>query len=97
MQPRQYLRQDSLAFRQRLTIRETQHVIAEAIQFLCSSLVGNHRFRLEVLVAVKFDDQHRFDAGEIREVVAHGTLAAEFVAAELTVSQRRPQASLGVG
>ncbi len=97
MQPAQYLSQDSLAFCQDFAIREAQNLITAAVQFLSSNAIGHHRFRLEMLPTVEFDNQHRFDTGEVREVRTDRPLATEFVAVELTVAKRRPQASLRVG
>jgi hypothetical protein len=97
MQPLQYLRQDSLAFGQRFTVSETQHLVAEAIQFLGSDAISRNGPRLEMLAAVEFDNQHRLNTNEVRKVRTDRPLAAELVAVELAVAKRRPQASLSVG
>jgi hypothetical protein len=97
VQPLQNVRQDSIPFAQRLAIREAQHLIAAAIHFLRPNAVGYQGFRLEVLAAIQFDNEHRFNTSEVREVRTDRTLATELVAIKLAVAKCRPQASLGVG
>jgi hypothetical protein len=96
-QPLQYLRQDSISFQQRLTIREAQHLITEAIQLLGSNAISHQCIRLEMLSPIEFDNQHRFDTSEVCEVPTDRALATEFVAIELAIAQSRPQGTLSVG
>jgi hypothetical protein len=97
VQPLQNLRQDSIPFGQGLAIREAQYLIAEAIHFLRPNAVGYQRFRLEVLAAIQFDNEHRFNTSEVREVRTDRTLTTELVAIKLAVAKCRPQASFSVG
>ena len=50
-----------------------------------------------MLAAVEFDDQARIEAGEVGDVGADGSLAAEAVAVELASAEARPEMLFGVG
>jgi hypothetical protein len=50
-----------------------------------------------VLPAVGFDDETVFDAGKVGDEGAKRALTAEFVAAQATAAEERPEAALGVG
>ena len=52
---------------------------------------------LRVLTAIDFDDQARFEAGEIGDVFADRNLAPELQAIEASVAETIPQAAFGVG
>ena len=56
-----------------------------------------HRIRLEVLPAIKLDDQPRFETGKVREVPADGSLPAKLAPCDLPVAQALPQALLCFG
>ena len=80
-----------------LPIVEAQHMKAIGGEYLCTSSVRSSGVGLEVLSAVEFDHQPRFDACEIGEVRANRVLASELVAVEPVISQVSPQQSLCVG
>jgi len=89
--------QHCVTFDKRLAIGEAKHMEPMCVQDYGSSRIGFDRIRLEMLAAVEFDDEPRFDARKVREVLTHGMLAAKLVASELAIAQSLPQRALGIG
>ena len=83
-------RQHRLALAQHPAIVESQHSEAEVVQLRGAPRIGLDRLRLEMLTAVEFDNEPRFDTSEVREEAADGMLAAELAAGELTIAQPLP-------
>lgn len=73
----------------RIRIRKSPNAISQFFQ---------KRIALRIVILarrmkrpVEFDNQHPFGTDEVRDVRADGKLSAEFKAAELAVSQMRPE------
>jgi hypothetical protein len=72
--------QNTGALDQNLAIVEAQNGETELTEFICSLGIGVDMGRFEVLAAVNFHNQLRFDANEVCEIGTNGMLATEFVA-----------------
>ena len=80
---------------QYVIVPETQHAVSPGLQMLHAALVVIRLIRR--LAAIPFDDQQRFGAGEIGDLVIDVVLAAELVAGQLAVAQVVPELLFGVG
>lgn len=90
-------RQHAFAFGEHVSTTEAHDPKAGAIQGRGSLGISDHRIRFEVLAAVDFDDQHRFQTSKVREVKANRMLSSELVPAELAIAQCAPQSTFGIG
>jgi hypothetical protein len=67
---------------------------------LCDSSQGTPAgivLAVAMLSAIGLDDQPVCNAGEVDDERTNRPLTAEFVSVQATITQQRPQASLGVG
>ena len=90
-QPVEDVHENAFAFGKCFAVGITQDMEAEPFKLGCPPRVGGHRLRLEVLTAVEFDDQMRFNASEVRKIPADRSLAPELVAIELAIAKCLPQ------
>ena len=89
--------QHVIALDERLAIGEAQDLEAMCFQLGSASCIGLECFGLEMLTAVEFDNEARFDTSEVGEIPTNGMLAAELVAGEPAIAQPSPQCTLRFG
>ena len=88
---------DRIRMLEHFKIRKTQNADFQFRQLFRARLIILNRIALEVLTAVEFHREARFDAVEVENESGNGNLAAEFESGYLAVAQERPEFSLGVG
>ena len=83
----QYSFEHSFRLKQHIVVPESKRLKPEIRHMARSFFIKDDRISFAMLAAVKFNNQPRFDAREVREVGAYGMLAAEFETADLPASQ----------
>jgi hypothetical protein len=96
-EPIQDCAQDCIGFGKQLPVVEAQHGEACSFEHARSARIDQNCAFLEVLAAVKLDDEACLDACKVGEEDGNGVLAAELEAAELPVAQVAPKQAFGVG
>ncbi len=97
VQPIQDSRQHGFPFDQGFSISESENLKTKLIHHLRASRISGHRFGFEVLAAIQFDDELRFEACEISEVPSHWMLAPKLETAQLPIAQGLPKKALRIG